>query len=60
VIGIAQNDIGIDIIFVQQKIAVHPFNRSRSAHWHKNGGLDASVCGVNNTCPCFGEGILML
>jgi hypothetical protein len=60
VIGIAQNDICVDVVLVQQEIAMHPFNGSCCTNRHKNGGLDPTVCGINDTGPCLREGIFML
>jgi hypothetical protein len=50
-IGIPQNDLGIDIIF---KFAlVDTFNRSGCPHRHKNGRLDDSVGRFDFSCAGF-------
>jgi hypothetical protein len=59
-VSIAQNDIGVDIIFVQKKVSMYPFHRTRRANRHENRGLNATVRSINHTSPCFGERIFML
>jgi hypothetical protein len=57
---IPQNDIGVDVIFVQEKVPMHPFHSTRCTNRHKNGGLYATMRSIYHPSPCFGERIFML
>jgi hypothetical protein len=48
VIGIAQNDLGLDILF--QIPVIHSLHGTHRAHRHEDGGEDFSVVGRNLTC----------
>jgi len=57
VIGIAQADLGVDI--VSKFVLVYGFYRSRCAHGHKNRGMDRAVVGLDLSGAGAGVGVGM-
>ena len=56
VVGVAQNDVGVDDLFqFRLRDRAH---RANGAHGHENGGLDVSMVGGEHACTGFGTGIL--
>ena len=50
VIGVTQNDLGINIFFKEG--ALHSFHSTDRAYGHKNGGLYIPMVGMHHSCAC--------